>query len=378
MEQPDLHWQNGCEENMSDPFEVLVPLLNTNEPEARLTSLAVKEGQRVESGEVLCTLETTKSQVDLKAERDGYVIGLQANVGEVFRAGERLFWLAGSADWQPSEIPVEVVEEADFPEGLRITQPALALANDAGLDLSDLPKGILVTKSVIQDAIAESRPVKVPEGSFGPQALVVYGGGGHGKSVIDLVRVLGTYEIVGVVDDGLEVGTDVMGLSVIGGAGALSLLRDQGVNKAINAVGGVGDVYSRIRVFERLKNAGFEFPTLMHPTAFVEESAQISDGIQIFPHAYVGSEAKLSFGVIVNTSAVVSHDCEVKEYANIAPGTLLAGGVTIGKGVMIGMGVTINLYVSVGDGAQIGNSAVIKRDVPERAIIRAGSVWPPK
>jgi UDP-3-O-[3-hydroxymyristoyl] glucosamine N-acyltransferase len=41
------------------------------------------------------------------------------------------------------------------------------------------------------------------------------------------------------------------------------------------------------------------------------------------------------------------------------------------------MGVTINLGVKIGRGVRIGNSAVVKADVPDGAIIRAGAIWPP-
>ncbi len=92
----------------------------------------------------------------------------------------------------------------------------------------------------------------------------------------------------------------------------------------------------------------------------------------------MGSEAHLGLGVIVNTAAVVSHDCELQDYVNIAPGALLAGNVKVGEGVLVGMGVTINLNVEVGPGAMIGNSAVVKTDVPAHQVVRAGSVWPPK
>ena len=48
------------------------------------------------------------------------------------------------------------------------------------------------------------------------------------------------------------------------------------------------------------------------------------------PHAYVGSEAHVGFGTIINTGAIVSHDCTLGDYANLSPGAILAGEVTVG------------------------------------------------
>jgi UDP-3-O-[3-hydroxymyristoyl] glucosamine N-acyltransferase len=131
-----------------------------------------------------------------------------------------------------------------------------------------------------------------------------------------------------------------------------------------------------VRVFSRLLEAGFACPTVVHPAGWVEGSASLAPGSQVFAHAYVGSAAEIGFGVIVNTGAVISHDCRVASYANISPGAILAGGVHVGEGVLIGMGVTVNLNVKVGPGAGLGNSSVIKEDVPAGGVVRAGTVWP--
>lgn len=364
---------------MAEAIQVTVPLLNPNEPEARLASLKVSEGKAVKAGEVLCTLETTKSTVDLTAERGGFVVGLSVVEGDLLRAGARLCWLADKAAWQP---PVEArpkTAAAKLPAGLRITDPALALARQAGLDLTALPTDGLVTEAVVRQALASAagEARAAPSRPFDPRAVVIYGGGGHGKSLIDFVRTLGLYDLVGVIDDGLPAGSSVLGVPVLGGADVLTGQAERGVRMAVNAVGGIGDVMSRVRVFQLIEQAGFTFPSLVHPTAFVEASAHLSPGVQVFPHAYVGSDVHLGFGVIVNTGAVVSHDCRLHDYVNIAPGALLAGGVTIGEGALIGMGVTINLGVTIGPRARVGNSAVVKGDVPPSAIVHAGSVWPP-
>lgn len=211
---------------------------------------------------------------------------------------------------------------------------------------------------------------------FDQRALVIYGGGGHGQTLIDLVLALGTFDIVGIVDDGLPAGSSVMDIEVLGGSDVLASLGAKGIRQAVNAVGGIGEIATRVKIFRTILEAGFHCPALIHPSAAIEASAQIGSGAQILPQAYIGTRTKIGFGVIVNSGAIVSHDCEIGEYAGLAPGALLAGGVIIGEGAQIGMGVTINLQVSIGSRAQIGNSAVIKRDVPAGVVVHAGQVWP--
>lgn len=356
---------------MAEALRVEVPLVNPNEPEAWITAVHVVEGDEVGVGDKLVTVETTKSTLEVEAERAGFVLGLRAEPGATLRAGQALCWIANAPDWSPPE-----QAEAESPpiEGLRITEPARALAEELGLVLSDLPTESLITAARLRQITAQAEGEDLP--AIDERSLLVYGGGGHGKAVIELVRALDGFELVGVVDDSIPAGSRVMGLEVLGAGDQLIDLRRQGIGLAANAVGGIGDIGSRVRVFERLRAAGFSFPTLVHPTAFVEPSASLAQGVQIFPQAYVGSEAVLGEGVIVNTAAVVSHDCILEDYVNIAPGTLLAGDVQVGERTLIGMGVTVNLSVHIGADSRVGNSAVIKADIPEAVVVRAGALWP--
>ena len=358
---------------------VCIPLLNPNEPEALIAALHVKEGQSIESGDLLCTLETTKSTAEFAAEAAGYVAGLAFAAGQSARAGELLCYLAPSPGWvPPAAVPAKPQGEA-LPADLRITRPALALARRHNLDLSQLPKGALITEILVRALLGEVKsPAILPaERSFEPDAIIIYGGGGHGKALIDLLRLLGSYPIAGVVDDRMAPGELVLDVPVLGGAAVLTELKARGVTLAVNAVGGIGNIAVRVKVFEQLREAGFTCPALVHPRAFVEASARLAQGVQVFPHAYVGSAANIGYGVIVNTGAIVSHDCQVGDYANLSPGAILAGEVTIGRAALVGMGVTVNLQVRVGERARLGNGATVKRDVPANGIVHAGTIWPP-
>lgn len=366
---------------MSTATPILIPLLNPNEPEARLAAVYISEGQQVTSGDPLFMLETTKATQEVTAEDSGYIVGLELYAGQAVRAGDLLGYIAGSPDWQPPAQSSANQKESQerstsLPQGLRITQPALDLAERHHLELSRLPVGTLVTEKLVQELL-ESRPDLVPPPSaFDPTAILVYGGGGHGKALIDLLRALGTYHVAAVIDDVLALGTLIMGVPVRGGEDALPVMFNEGVRLAVNAVGGIGNVAVRIKVFQVLARAGFVCPALVHPSAWVEPSAVLFPGVQVMPHAYVGSEARVGFGAIINTNAIVSHDCQIGDYANLSPGAILAGEVQVGAGSLVGMGATVNLRVSIGRGARIGNSATVKADVPENGIVRAGTIWP--
>jgi acetyltransferase EpsM len=364
---------------------VEIPLVNPNEPEALLAAIQVQEKEHVQAGAPLFTLETTKSTLEVVAEIEGFVLGLQAETGQTVQAGDLFCYLAASADWQPPTRVVAQPAEAsspsiDLPAQLRITQPALQLARAHNLDLNDLPVDTLVTEKIVRSRL-ESPPNPRQAGAppsqpFDPTAILIYGGGGHGKSLIELLQALGAYRIVGVIDDSLPVGSSILGIPVLGGSVRLEELHASGVHLAVNAVGGIGNINARLGVFAKLAEAGFACPAVVHPTAWIEPSAELAPGVQVLPLAYVGSAARLGFGCIVNTGAIISHDCQIGEYANLSPGATLAGGVILGPRTLVGMRATLNLAVQVGAGARIGNGATVKSDVPAGGVVPAGSIWP--
>ncbi len=208
--------------------------------------------------------------------------------------------------------------------------------------------------------------------------LLVFGGGGHAKSVIDMIRAIGKFRIVGIVDDHMDAGSLVLGVPVLGGADLLDEYRQRGVKLAVNTVGGIGKPEIRVQIYNRLRDAGYQFPTLVHPKAFVEPTAILEDGTQVLPLAYIGSDSRIGFGCIINYGAIVSHDCDLAACVNLSPGATLAGGVHVGDRSQIGMRATINLDLFVGSDVRIGNGATVKKNVPDGTIIKAGSIWPVK
>jgi sugar O-acyltransferase (sialic acid O-acetyltransferase NeuD family) len=376
--------------NSPTPKPIYIPLLNPNEREAHLVAIDVEEGDHVEVGQVICTLETTKSTNEITAEFAGYIVGLRFKESQTVSAGDIFCYLSDS----PEKLPIKISSAnigseyegthkdsstSEMPVGLRITKPALALAEQNKLDLSQLPIGPLITEEKVQNLLREStqqKSVAVFKNDFDPTSIIIYGGGGHGKTLIELIQAMSTYQIVGILDDGIDKNTNILNYPVLGGNEMLPVLYSSGVRLSVNAVGGVGDNSIRIEVFQRLNKAGFVCPPVVHPTAYIERSAIVSPGVQVFAHAYLGSEVKIGFGVIVNTTAIISHGCTIGDYAHISPGAILAGDVLIGNDVLVGMGATINLGVEIGDGARIGNGATVKQDVPENSIVQAGTIWP--
>ena len=217
---------------------------------------------------------------------------------------------------------------------------------------------------------------KNPKFDFDPTKVIIYGGGGLSKMIIEAVRVLGTYQIVGVIDDNMRKGTDVIGIPVIGGANMLSRLVKDGIRLAVNSVGGIGSYQVRLDVFLKLAKEGFVCPVIVHPSAHIDPSARLESGVLVLAQSYVSGNAIVGMGTLINNSVVVSHDCVLGVCTNLSPGAKIAGDVIIEDFTQIGMNATVNIGVKIGKECLIGNGATIKKDVPPGTHVYAGTIWP--
>jgi sugar O-acyltransferase (sialic acid O-acetyltransferase NeuD family) len=215
-----------------------------------------------------------------------------------------------------------------------------------------------------------------PDFNFNAAKVIIFGGGGLSKMIIETVRVLGVYQIAGIIDDNLPKGQTIIGSPVLGGSQDLSVIFNQGIHLAVNSVGGIGNYQSRLNVFQILAKAGFVCPVIAHPTAHIDPSAVIEAGALVLAQSYISGNAKVGPGSLINNSVVVSHDCILGACVNVSPGAMLAGDVEVGDFTQIGMNVTVNIGVKIGKACLIGNGATIKKNVPDGTRIYAGSIWP--
>jgi UDP-N-acetylglucosamine acyltransferase len=157
----------------------------------------------------------------------------------------------------------------------------------------------------------------------------------------------------------------------------------------------------------------------IHPTALIEDGAQLGEGCVIHAHALIGRHCRLQEGVIVHPFAVlggdpqdlgfkpetpssvhvgartiirehvtinratkpeaattvgadsflmtgchVAHDCRIGDRVVIANAVLLAGHVRIGDRAFLGGGAVIHQFCRIGESTMIGGGGRISSDVP--------------
>lgn len=132
---------------------------------------------------------------------------------------------------------------------------------------------------------------------------------------------------------------------------------------------GFGDNAMRAEAGRAAQAAGLTLTNIIHPSAFVDPSAQMGDGCFIGPMAVINLLARLGDGVLVNTGALVDHDCTIGDYACVYTGAALAGMVRVDQLAMVGLGARVLQGRHVGPGAVVGAGAVVVEDVPAQVVV---------
>lgn len=206
------------------------------------------------------------------------------------------------------------------------------------------------------------------------EKLVLFGAGGHAKVVIDIIEQQGTFEIAGLLDDGLKhQGKRFFGYPVLGTRADLPALLSAHLRHAIVAI---GDNASRAAVADHLGQHGWRFASAVHPRASVGRGVQIGPGSVVMAGCVLNADAYLGAQVIINTGATVDHDCRIEDAVHIAPGCHLCGGVSVGQGSFLGAGTTVTPGVRIGRKAVVGAGSTVLRDVADEARVSGSPAKP--
>lgn len=202
--------------------------------------------------------------------------------------------------------------------------------------------------------------------------LVILGGGGHARVVIDAARSRpGAWTVVGVVDKGGPTeALAAMGVDHLGDDAAfLRVLETTAPGARPSLVVGVGaDPAARRAIVDRYGTVA-SWATIVHETAWVSPAATLAPGAVVLGGAMVNAGARIGPHAIVNTAAVIEHDADIGAFAHIGPAAALGGGARIGEGTLVGLGARVRDHVAVGTGAVVGMGAVVVASVPDGAVV---------
>ncbi len=196
--------------------------------------------------------------------------------------------------------------------------------------------------------------------------LILIGGGGHCKSVIEVAESAG-YEIKGILDMPDEVGKEVLpGHKVIGTDDEIPQYVEE--CDFIITVGFIKNPALRIKLYNKVKAAGGRLATIIASTAHVSKYAELGEGTVIMHQAFVNAGAKIGDNCIINTFVNIEHDAEVGNQCHISTGTMVNGECKIGENCFIGSQSVCANCIEIDSDIIVGAGSVVRKSIRVKGI----------
>jgi len=191
--------------------------------------------------------------------------------------------------------------------------------------------------------------------------LVILGTSMFAPEALDLIEDTGRYEVAAFIENynKAKAGQTLLDRPVIWLDDAAELAR---THKAVCAL---GTTHRRVFI-EQAAAMGFEFATIIHPTARLSRRSTVGEGTILSAGVIVAAQTTVGRHVIINRGGLIGHNTEIRDCVTISPGANVAGVVTVGEGAYIGMGAIVLDRRKIGAHAVVGAGAVVTRDVPDR------------
>lgn len=195
--------------------------------------------------------------------------------------------------------------------------------------------------------------------------LLIVGAGGHGKTVAEAAVSSGRWDRIGFVDQAEELqGEHVAGYKVEGKLSDVHRVMAHYTDLVV----AIGDNEARLKLLHEYQTLGFRLPVIIHKLAHASPTAQIGDGTVLLAHSYVGTDAWIGMGCILNTGSSADHDNRLEDGVHLSPGARLGGQVKVGTCSWIGIGASVIQGVQIGRDTVVGAGAAVIRSLPDRVM----------
>ena len=198
--------------------------------------------------------------------------------------------------------------------------------------------------------------------------LAIYGKGGLGHEIYELAHRINIakscYSEIIFVDDNADCDIDAgTGARVMTFETAIAAYSPSELFFAI----GVGEPIVRHTLYVKIKDAGYEMATLVHPDVTIPASSCV-EGAIICKYVFISCNTKIGVNSLLLPLVCVGHDCDFGESCVVASGAQIAGYVKLGNRVYIGMATAVKETMTVGTDSIVSMSSSVVREIPENVI----------
>ena len=305
-----------------------------------------EDGSQVKSGDLICDIETSKSTFEIHSEHSGVIyfnpITRSSNLAKV---GEAIAVIDDSGIVNDLNLVFNILETKlgdEKPDNF--TKKAYDYCKTNNINVDGFKEYEIVTIDIVKETCNTS--TSIISKFKNDNKIIIIGAGGQGLELLDIINKNKIFDFAGFVDPKYSLKNEYCGYEIIGNDDDLDNLRSQGIKYAAIAAGWLNISLTK-SLLNKVLNAGFVLPNLVHPNAYIYPSATLRGGVQVYANAVIGANADIGFASVVQNLALVSHDSILGSAVFVAPGAKIAGNVNVGDYAIIGMNATVYLRVKI-------------------------------
>jgi acetyltransferase-like isoleucine patch superfamily enzyme len=311
-------------------LEVRVPRESANDNEVTVVEVNYSDGDWVEIGAIVVSVEGEKAVYSIPAHRSGRVV-----------------YVVGIGDKVEVSSTVAVILDnvpADFGEIKK--------------SYSSNAHSVVTVDAVKPDLIMTERRKKRAGRATVRTAVI---GAGRGlDQVVDISLSGGSLRVVASYDD-VKFGTCLThaGVPILGKIDFDKIRSDfhDGVFDAV-IVSVSTNIRFRKACFDSLV-ADVPFENAIHSTASVSREAFIGSGNIILAHAVVAGAARIGNNNFISAMCNIEHHCTVGSHCTFGPGVIFSGGVSVCDEVKFGTGIFVEPFHSIDSKTFIKSGSVL-------------------
>ena len=140
----------------------------------------------------------------------------------------------------------------------------------------------------------------------------------------------------------------------------------------------LGEPSDRRFWFEKFKENGFNFATLIHPSVHIPACTTVKEGAIIFTGSFISCDVAISENVVILPHANIGHDTYIGKHSVISGFANIAGRCSIGEESYIALSAAMKQGTKIGNKSIVGMGSMIVRDIPDNVVAMGNPARPMK
>lgn len=200
--------------------------------------------------------------------------------------------------------------------------------------------------------------------------VIIIGGAGHGSIIEACIKDNRNryndleWDIAGYCND---FDTEVDGYPVLGKLDDIPHLLDEGYYFAW-AIHLIGRNVKTAHIFESINIPDDRWATIIHHTAFIDNSVILEPGVFVMFNAYIAPRSHIGKCTMIKANTNIGHDVKIGAISHIAMGSTVVSCVDIGYCSDVAVSSTVLAHCKIGNYAMLGASSLLTHDLPNNQI----------